>query len=321
MSQQRLPLVVLVGPTAVGKTACAIQLALRLHGEIVTADSMQIYKGMDIGTDKPTVEERQGVPHHLIDVVTPDKKFNVAMYRDAAQQTIARIHERGKLPIVSGGTGLYIRAILQEFLFPDKGSDAELRKKLQREAEQFGAQYLHDQLASVDSTSAKRIHPNDVRRVIRALEVYHTTGKTITEHIKQAKPQQERYNAVRIGLTRPRKQLYERINNRVDALIARGLVEEVKQLYAQYEFEKTALQGLGYKEIIAYLRGEYSLQEAITTLKQKTRRYAKRQLTWFRRDPHIRWFDANTYATPDALTDDLVQHICSQLPTVCSAHI
>lgn len=310
------PLVVLVGPTGVGKTALAVELALMLGGEVVTADSMQVYKGMDIGTAKPTPDEMKGVPHHLIDVVTPDTKFNVARYRELAHEVIADIHSRGALPIVSGGTGLYIRAVLDEFLFPDQGADSKLRERLRKQAEEKGNQYLHDRLAKVDPTTAARLHPNDVRRVIRALEVFETTGKTMTEQVAATQSRAPRYRDVRIGLTRPREELYARINRRVDEQLRMGLIDEVRRLRAQYRLEKTALQGLGYKEIIRYLDGECTLDEALETLKRETRRYAKRQYTWFRRDEKIEWFDLSTYPTIDQAAADIAGRIRSLLPVL-----
>lgn len=310
---QKSPLVVLVGPTAVGKTAVAIELALRLDGEVISADSMQVYRDMNIGTAKPSVAERRGVPHHLIDVVTPDTSFNVAMYRDLAHEAIAKVHARGRLPIVSGGTGLYIRAILNEFLFPDQGADYKLREALYAEAERIGNEALHARLAEVDPAAAARLHPNDVRRVVRALEVYETTGMTMTEHIRRAQAREPLFRDVRIGLIRPRHELYRRIEARVDEQIEQGLVEEVRSLRQKYNLQNTALQALGYKEIIRYLDGKCSLAEAVETLKRETRRYAKRQLTWFRRDKNIHWFNLGEYGDTKAAVEDIADHIRKNL--------
>lgn len=317
--QRKRPLVVLVGPTAVGKTELAIELALRLQGEVVTADSMQVYKGMDIGTAKPTPAEMKGVPHHLIDVVTPDTPFNVARYRDLAHQVIEEIHGRGMLPIVSGGTGLYIRAILDEFLFPDHGADPALRRRLQELAAVQGPEHVYEMLCRVDPERAEQVHPNDVRRVIRALEVYEMTGRTMSEQIREAQAKEPRYRDVRVGLTRPRSELYERINLRVDKQLEEGLIDEVKALRSRYELQKTALQALGYKEIIAYLDGECSLDEAVRRLKRETRRYAKRQLTWFRRDESITWFDLSRYPTLDSAIEAIHSHIVASLPELTSS--
>lgn len=312
--QMKKPLLVIVGPTGVGKTALAVELALRLQGEVVTADSMQVYKGMDIGTAKPSPDEMQGVRHHLIDVVTPDTPFNVAMYRDLAHEVIAQIHSRGNLPIVSGGTGLYVRAILDEFLFPDQGANTAVRERLARTAEEKGREYLHNKLAEIDPDTAARLHPNDVRRVIRALEVFETTGRTMSEQIAEAQAAEPRYRDIRIGLTRPREELYRRIDQRVDEQLKQGLIDEVRQLRASYDLEKTALQALGYKEIITYLDGEATLEEAVLRLKQQTRHYAKRQYTWFKRDPSIRWFDLSGYQDPIEAAESICEWIVEALP-------
>lgn len=298
-------LVVLVGPTAVGKSKVAIGLAQRLDGEVVTADSMQVYKGLDIGTDKPTLAERQGVPHHLIDILSPDERFNVAQYRIKAHEVIAEIHQRGKLPILSGGTGLYVKAVLDEFLFPDEGADLALRHELEQEALTHGPHRLHRRLAEIDPPTARRLHPNDVRRVIRAIEVYETTGRPLSEHLVNAASEKPRYRTVMIGLTRPRPVLYRRIEERVDRQIRRGLVDEVRGLMEKYEDLPVARQALGYKEISAYLSGEVTLERAIEILKRDTRRYAKRQFTWFRRDPRIVWFDLEELSPLEKALDTL----------------
>lgn len=313
MNTEAPPLVVIVGPTAVGKTAVAVELALRLNGEVVTADSMQVYRGMDIGTAKPTVAERRGVPHHLIDVVSPDETFNAARYRDLAQAAIADIHRRGRLPIVSGGTGLYIRALLEEFQLPAPGAHPEVRTRLESDAERLGRVRLHERLAAVDPPTAARLHPNDVRRVVRALEVYEVTGIPLSEHLAAARERLPRYFTVSVGLTRPREELYRRIEERVDQQLASGLVDEVRSLLARYTLNQTARQALGYKEIIAYLEGETTLAEAVERLKRETRRYAKRQYTWFRRDPHIVWFDLSEYPTLAAAVDAIERHVVARL--------
>lgn len=307
------PVVILVGPTAVGKTEVAIGLAKELAGEIVTADSMQVYKGMDIGTAKPTLAEQNGVPHHLIDIVSPDESFNVARYREMAHAVIADIHARERLPIVSGGTGLYVRAVLDEFALPGSGSDPNVRARLTAEAEQHGKQALYERLVEMDPETAERLHPNDVRRVIRALEVYETTGKTMSQHLKEAQQKTPRYHAIRIGLTRPRAELYRRINQRVEQQVADGLVDEVRGLMQRYHLNKTARQALGYKEIIDYLEGKSTFEEAIERLKRETRRYAKRQYTWFRRDEQLRWFDLHAYASQCEAIDDIATYIRQQL--------
>lgn len=288
---EKPPLVVVVGPTAVGKSELAIELALRTRGEVVTADSMQVYRGLDIGTAKPTLEDRRGVPHHLIDICDPDERFNVAEYRRLAHRVIEEVHGRGNLPILAGGTGLYVKAVLDEFLFPDEGADYELRRRLEAEAKEAGPLALHSRLREVDPLTAQRLHPNDVRRVVRALEVYHTTGKPLSEHLRSARASEPKYDVAIFGLTRPREILYRRINERVDAQIEQGLIEEVRRLKARYGDLPVARQALGYKEIHAYLTGELTLEQAVERLKRDTRRFAKRQYTWFRREPGIRWID------------------------------
>lgn len=308
------PVVILVGPTAVGKSELAIDLAKRLNGEIVTADSMQVYQGMNIGTAKPSLEQQEEIPHHLIDVVPPDQPFNVARYRNLAHETIAAIHARDRLPIVSGGTGLYIRAILDEFLLPGSGSDPKIRARLEAEAKQDGNQALHDRLQAIDPETATRLHPNDIRRVIRALEIYETTGKIMSQHIQEAQQRTPRYHSIHVGLTRPRTELYRRIEQRVDKQLADGLVAEVRALIQRYELNKTARQALGYKEIIDFLSGQCTFDEAIERLKRETRRYAKRQYTWFRRDERLRWFDLHTYASRDEAVHDIATYILSRLP-------
>lgn len=313
LASQLKPVVILVGPTAVGKSEVAVGLAKRLSGEIVTADSMQVYKGMDIGTAKPTPAEQNGIPHHLIDVVTPDETFNVARYRELAHQVIADIHARGRLPIVSGGTGLYIRAVLDEFVLPGSGSDPVVRARLEAEAEREGKQALYQRLREIDPETAKRLHPNDVRRVIRALELYETTGKTMSQHLQEAQQKEPRYHDIRIGLTRPRAALYRRIEQRVEQQIAAGLVDEVRRLVQCYELNKTARQALGYKEIIDYLEGKSTFEEAVERLKRETRRYAKRQYTWFRRDKRLRWFDLDAYPSQTDAIDDIAAYIRRRL--------
>lgn len=293
------PLLVLVGPTAVGKTALAVELALHMCGEVVTADSMQVYRGLDVGTAKPTIAEMRGVPHHLIDVADPSEAFNVARYRDLARQCIAEVHQRGNLPILSGGTGLYIKAVLSEFLFPDTGAEPQIRAALAAEAEQGGAAALHARLARVDPASAARLHPNDVRRVIRALELYQRTGVPMSEHLARAAAAQPPYRVASVGLTRSREHLYERINQRVLQLVENGLVEETKQLLSAGYLEDgtVAGQALGYKEMRDYVEGRCDLATAIDNLQQATRHYAKRQYTWFRRDSGIKWFNLDLFTT------------------------
>ena len=295
------PILVIVGPTAVGKTGLAIRVAKQVDGEIISADSMQVYKGLDIGTAKPTEAERQGVPHHLLDVVAVDQEFSVADYQLMVEDILMDLAKRGKTPILTGGTGLYIRAVLEGFVFDSQGKDDDLRARLQEVAESQGNIALHRRLAVVDPDTAKRLHPNDRRRVIRALEIYHTTGQTLSQHLDAQKQLKPRHQAVKFGLARNRPRLYQRIDARVDQMIEAGLLDEVKNLLEQGLAEgATAMQALGYKELVGYLRGEYDLAEAIRLLKRDTRRYAKRQLTWFRRDEEIIWLDLDKLTIEDA---------------------
>lgn len=308
----KIPLLVIVGPTAVGKTALALRLAETLAGEIISADSMQIYQGMDIGTAKPSAEEQQRVRHHLIDIISPAETFNVQDWVKLAEKAIEDITARGKTPIVAGGTGLYVNALLDGFLFPDTSADPELRKKLEARGERDPAS-LHAELAQVDPAAAARLHPNDLRRVIRALEVYYRTGSPISVLQKKAQRAHRPYDPLYIGLTRDRADLYARINLRVDEMLQQGLLEEVKELKERFldasrqnRAELTALQALGYKEILWALEGQKSLEEAVEILKRDTRRYAKRQLSWFRRDKRIKWFNL-THMSEREVHDRVVQ--------------
>lgn len=287
---ERQKLLVLVGPTVVGKTELSLLLAEALHAEIISADSMQVYRGMDIGTAKPTPQERKRVRHHLLDVVDPDESFNVADYVALAEAVLNELKSRQVVPLLTGGTGLYIDALLDGFLFPDTPADPHIRTELEEQAKRDPLS-LYQELQEVDPVSAERLHPNDLRRIIRALEVYRRTGEAISA-LQQKRAQQQRpYNPLYVGLTRDRKELYSRINERVELMLRRGLVDEVKMLLEKYPHQPTALQALGYKEIAGYLRGEMTLQEAVELLKRDTRRYAKRQLSWFRRNKRIHWFD------------------------------
>lgn len=296
------PLVAIVGPTAVGKSALALEVAQRLGGEIVSADSRQIYRGMDIGTDKPTPEQRRLVPHYLLDVVEPDQVFTLAQYQRAAYDAIADIHRRGRLPLLVGGTGLYVRAVLEGLNIPEVPPDPALRSELEAFAAAEGAQALHARLAALDPDAAGRIDPRNVRRVVRALEVTLLTGVPISR-LQQASPPP--FRVLRIGLTRPRPALYARIDRRVDAMVEAGLVEEVRRLLqAGYSPSLPALTGLGYRQIIQYLQGEVSLAEAVAAIKQQTRRFVRHQYTWFRLDdPRIRWFDLELASAADVIEE------------------
>ncbi|NLJ80996.1 MAG: tRNA (adenosine(37)-N6)-dimethylallyltransferase MiaA [Firmicutes bacterium] len=304
MPKQKI--LVIVGPTAVGKTDLSLGAARELSAEIISADSMQVYRGMDIGTAKPSPEERQEIPHHLLDVVDPDQNFNVADYVALAEEILADLEKRDVVPLLTGGTGLYINALIDGFLFPDPQPDLQLRARLEKGGRE-DPEGLFQKLEQVDPTSAKRIHPNDLRRIIRALEVYLRTGDPISV-LQRKKAREERpYRPVYIGLNRNRSELYERINKRVDRMLEAGLVEEVQRLITTYPKQPTALQALGYKEIVRYLKGELDLLEAVEILKRDTRRYAKRQLSWFRSNKKIQWHNLSKTSPPELIT-----HICRQ---------
>lgn len=303
------PVVVLVGPTAVGKSALAVALAQQLQTEVLAADSRQVYRGMDIATDKPTREEQAGVPHRLIDLAEPDEAFNAGRYRQAAEQEIARLHAEGKLPLVVGGTGLWVRALLGG-LCEGPQSDPALRDRLAAEAERVGPEEMHRRLAAVDSLSAARIHPNDRVKVLRALEVHAQTGQTQSTLHEQHAFAERPYTALLIGLRRERDDLYARIEQRIDRMMARGLIEETRGLLARgLSRQLGSMKGLGYKQIAGYLAGDYDEAEAVRLLKRDTRHFAKRQFTWFRKEPGILWLslDARTDAT--ALLDTVREHI------------
>lgn len=288
MQIKKIPLLVICGPTASGKTALAIEAAGRFGGEIVNADSMQIYKYMDIGTAKPTPEELAAAKHHLIGFVDPRESFSVADYVPLAHDAIYDIYSRGRLPILAGGTGLYITSVVNDVTFGDGGSDPELREELNRLAEERGAEYLLGILSEFDPESAERLHPNNTRRIIRAIEFYRTTGKTISEHQRETKLTESRYEPIMVMPDYERDVLYERINIRVDKMLAEGLTDEVKRLLELgCTPELQSMQGIGYKEMIEYISGKISLEECAELIKMNTRRYAKRQLTWFRRDERI----------------------------------
>lgn len=303
------PLLVLVGPTASGKTELSVELALQLNGEVVSADSMLIYKGMNIGTAKPTLAERKNIPHHLIDIIEPWEEFSVAQYQPRAEQAIADIHQRNKLPILVGGTGLYVRAIIDNYNFDVPGGDQQLRQHLMQLKYQLGNQWLHRQLAKVDPVAAEKIHHNNVRRVIRALEVYQLTGRRFSDTNQVSYRTNAKYNTAMFGINYPKEVLDQRINKRVDAMLAAGLVDEVKHLIKHgLKRSSTAMQGLGYKEIAAYIDTETSLDDAVELLKRDTRRYAKRQFSWFKRDPRIHWIDGHK-CSPSIFKDKIINSL------------
>ncbi len=293
MSKQ--PIIVVLGPTASGKTALAVELAKIYNGEVVSADSMQIYKGMDILTAKPSDSEMQGIKHHLIDFLEPETDFSVADYVRLANNAIDDIAGRGKLPILAGGTGLYINSLIDNIKFDDTTGDKELREKLFDLAKEKGNHYLWERLFEVDEVTASQVHENNVSRVIRALEVYEKTGEKLSEHKRASRLEKSRFEPVMIGLTfSDRQLLYDRINNRVDIMISEGLLNEAEDIYKNKSLN-TAHQAIGYKELIPYFSGQAPLEDCIEKIKLETRRYAKRQLTWFRRDERIFWIEVDKY--------------------------
>ncbi|MBU4438882.1 MAG: tRNA (adenosine(37)-N6)-dimethylallyltransferase MiaA, partial [Firmicutes bacterium] len=290
MKVNKPKVLVLVGPTASGKTALGVALAKKLDGEIISADSMQIYKYMNIGTAKVTPEEMQGIPHHLVDCVLPNEEFSVASFKAAALNAIETILIKGKLPIVLGGTGLYINSLTLPWDFQKKDNDEEIRWRLTAEAEILGRDALYERLKSVDPATAEIVHPNNLNRVIRALEIYELTGKPKSYFDEQTKKQDVPYDYVILGLDWEREILYDRINHRVDLMIGDGLIDETKMLIDRgYDWNLTALKAIGYKELKPYLEGQSSLEDAITILRRDSRHYAKRQMTWFRKDERIHW--------------------------------
>lgn len=301
--------VVIAGPTASGKTDLAVELALKVNGEIISADSMQIYRGMNIGTAKPTIEERRGIPHHMLDIVNPDEDYSVARFKEDAIACIKDIINRGRTPIIAGGTGLYINSLVYNITFSDIITDWEYRNELNRISEEQGPQVLYERLQKVDPKSAELIHPNNIKRVIRALEVYKTTGKPISEYKEASRSVPPSYEFLVYGLRVERDKLYQRIDNRVDKMIDMGLYEEVEELLNNgYSPKLVSLQGIGYKEIISAILGKCALSETIENIKKGTRHFAKRQTTWFNKTEGLVWVEysnTNTWAILKLLADAL----------------
>lgn len=301
------PLIILTGPTAVGKTEASIQLAKRIGGEIISADSMQVYKHMDIGSAKVTKEEMDGVPHFLIDCLEPTEDFNIVQFQTMAKKAMEEIYERGHVPIIVGGTGFYIQSVLYDIDFTDSDEDPEFRQKMEEIAKTQGNEALHEMLKNVDPESASQIHANNVKRVIRALEYFHQTGEKISVHNQREREKESAYNSFYFVLNCDRKLLYERIDKRVDIMLECGLVDEVTRL-KNMGLKKTdvSMQGIGYKEILAYLDGETTLDEAVEIIKRESRRYAKRQIIWFRRERDVIWLEKEDF---DFSTDKIIEHI------------
>ena len=298
------PLIIVAGPTAVGKTDFSISLAKAVNGEIISADSMQVYRGMDIGSAKITKEEMKGVPHHLIDELSPFDEFHVVKFQNMAKKAIQKIYEKNHIPIVAGGTGFYIQALLKDVDFTEEEGDPAYRKKL----EAYEAEQLHQMLLSVDEKAAGEIHAHNIKRTIRALEFYHVTGTKISEHNEIQKQKEPAYHAAYFVLTMDRAKLYERINLRVDQMLEKGLLEEVKALRDMgCQKDMVSMQGLGYKELFSYLDGEITLSEAVEMIKRDTRHFAKRQLTWFKREPEAIWLDKDIWNTEEKLLGEALR--------------
>jgi tRNA dimethylallyltransferase len=282
--------VIVLGPTGVGKSELALEVAERFGLEVACADSMQVYRGMDVGSDKPTRAQRERVPHHLVDVLDPDEEFGAAQFKEKAREVIFRLHREGKRVVVVGGTGLYVK-VLTQGLFPCSQADATFRKTMWDRAERFGRWLLFEDLQKVDPEAAHRLHRNDTFRIIRALEVYHLTRKPISVHQREHRFRESPFEVLKVGLERPRGELYDRIEKRVDEMLRKGLVEEVQSLLAKgYLAAQKPFHSLGYRQIVAYLKDVISLDEAVRLIKRDTKRYAKRQATWFKRDEEIVWF-------------------------------
>lgn len=304
----KIPLIVIAGATASGKTSLSVELAKRLDGEIVSGDSMQIYKYMNIGTAKPTEEEKEGIPHHLMDFLEPSVNFSVADYCELAHKVIADIYARGKMPIIVGGTGLYIDSLVNNVDFGETIEDNSIRKSLELLAEEKGNEAVYEMLLEIDPETAKKYHPNNLRRIIRAIEFYKTTGQTISGHAKEEKISP--YKSIYFAIDWDRSVLYDRINRRVDMMVEDGLLDEVNTLLSRgYDRSLTAMQGIGYKEFYPYLDGEQTLDETLEQIKMNSRRYAKRQLTWFRRNKNIHWL-----SPCENMTDTAMDIIKKSLP-------
>ena len=290
------PLIIITGPTAVGKTALSVRLAKAIGGEIISADSMQVYRHMDIGSAKIKKEEMDGVPHYLIDVLDPEEEFNVTVFQKMAKEAVEEIYSHGHIPIVAGGTGFYIQALLYDIDFTENGEDTSIRMELEKLGQERGAEYLHNLLWDIDPDSAEEIHENNMKRVIRAIEYYRQTGERISEHNKREREKKSPYDFLYYVVNTDRARLYERIDRRVDLMLEQGLVEEVMHLKDMgLTRDMVSMQGLGYKEILDYLQGICTLEEAVYVLKRDTRHFAKRQITWFKRERDVRWLNLPDY--------------------------
>ena len=290
---QKDKVIVICGPTASGKTALSIELAKKVNGEIISCDSMQIYKDMNIGTAKPTIEEMQGIKHYLLDFVSPNERYSVADFKKDAKNAIKEILSKGKVPIIVGGTGLYLDSLIYEIEYQNIEFDENYRKKLEQEVEEKGLEELYDKAKKIDPVAIEKISKNDKKRILRILEIYHATGKNKTEQEIESRKNEVEYDYKVYAISWDREELYARINKRVDLMIEQGLIDEVKNILQKYEQFPTAMQGLGYKEVVDYLKGNCTKQEMIEKIKMETRRYAKRQLTWFRKNKRTIWIQGN----------------------------
>jgi tRNA dimethylallyltransferase len=312
---EKHPLIVITGPTSVGKTENSIKIAKAFNGEIISADSMQVYRGMDIGTAKVRPDEMDGVRHHLIDIISPFEEFNIYKFKELAKQAIEDILSRGRLPVIAGGTGFYIQAVLKDIDFEeeDDTSESSIRTELKKLADEKGAAYLHHMLQEIDPVSAQNIHENNIKRVMRAIEFNMQTGKKISEHNARETKKESPYDYMYFVINNNRDILYERIEQRIDEMLAEGLVDEVKALKAAgARKDMTSMKGIGYKEILSYLEGEMTLEEAIYILKRDTRHFAKRQLTWFRREKDVIWMDYSDYNQDKQLMLDAMKKMIGE---------
>lgn len=307
------PMVVLTGPTAVGKTALSIELAKKINGAIISADSMQVYKYMDIGSAKVMPDEMDGIKHYLIDELSPEDEFNVFVFKDMAKKALDEIYAAGKIPIIAGGTGFYIQGLLYDIDFTGQEIDEDYRNKLYTFAKEHGNHALHEKLKDIDPASYESIHENNVKRVIRAIEYYHTCHEPISVHNEKERKRTSPYNYAYFVLNDDRDNLYSRIDKRVDIMVERGLIDEVKRLKSMgYTQDMVSMKGIGYKEILAYLDGQYTLDEAIEKVKLESRRFAKRQLTWFRREKDTVWIDKSEYSYDDNKILNKIQEILAE---------
>ena len=308
---KKKPMVILTGPTAVGKTALSIELAKKINGAIISADSMQVYKYMDIGSAKIMPEEMQKIKHYLVDELLPTDEFHIVKFQEMAKAALEEIYSDGKIPIIVGGTVFYIQGLLYDIDFSKQDADYEYRMELEAFAKEHGAQALHERLRKIDPVSYETIHANNIKRVIRALEYYHLSGKPISEHNEQERQKESPYHFAYFVLNDDRKNLYDRIEKRIDVMMEQGLLEEVTRLKQMgCHKDMVSMQGLGYKEILAYLDGECSLEEAVDLLKKETRHFAKRQLTWFRRERDVIWFDKSKYSYDERM---ILEDMCKLL--------